>query len=139
MSGYFEPTPEQGRDLMLRGLTGPVTMLNLLRFRAQADYSGSPELAPAAPISGKHAYELYMAHTTPFLREAGGSLGFLGEGGPMAIGPADERWDLVLLVKYPGVDAFISFATNQAYRAGLGHRTAALADSRLLPIVEKTP
>jgi hypothetical protein len=30
----------------------------------------------------------------------------------------------------------MAFASNQEYLAGLGHRTAALEDSRLLPLVE---
>ena len=31
---------------------------------------------------------------------------------------------------------FMAFASNEAYLAGIGHRTAALEDSRLLPLVE---
>ena len=34
------------------------------------------------------------------------------------------------------LDAFIAFATNADYVAGLGHRIAALEDSRLLPLTE---
>jgi hypothetical protein len=30
----------------------------------------------------------------------------------------------------------MAFAVQEAYLAGIGHRTAALADSRLLPMVE---
>lgn len=137
--GYFEPTQDQGRALMMRGLKGPITMLNLLRFRDLADYAQAPELAPVTPISGRAAYDLYMAHTAPFLRASGGSLMFLGEGGPAFIGPADERWDLMLLVRHASVEAFIGFATNPDYQAGIGHRTAAVEDSRLLPLIDKTP
>lgn len=137
MIGYFEPTPEQGRALMLRGLKGPVVMLNLLRFRERADYSATPDLSPSTPISGREAYERYMAHTAPFLRESGGALTFLGEGGANVIGPAEERWDLTLLVRHASAEAFIAFATNPAYLAGIGHRTAAVEDSRLLPLIEK--
>ena len=39
------------RHLLDRNLTGPVVMLNLLRFRPTADYTGHPDLAPPAPIS----------------------------------------------------------------------------------------
>ena len=41
-----------------------------------------------------------------------------------------------MLVRQRSVDAFIAFAGNTAYLAGLGHRTAAVEDSRLLPLVE---
>ena len=32
--------------------------------------------------------------------------------------------------------AFLAFASNQEYMSGMGHRVAALEDSRLLPLVE---
>lgn len=133
---FIEPTPQAGAAFFGQPPSGPIVMLNLLRFRDVADYSASPELAPESPISGKEAYQRYMAHTAPFLTEAGGELLFQGTGGPYLIGPEASRWDLVLLVRHQSAQAFLSFASNQAYLAGMGHRTAALADSRLLPIVE---
>lgn len=134
---YLEPTPAAGRDLMLRGITGPVTMLNLLRFRAQADYAATPALAPEAPITGAEAFDRYIAHTLPFLRETGGDLVFLGAGAGFLIGPPGERWDVAMLVRQASLDAFMAFAAHEPYLAGLGHRTAAIEDSRLLPLVER--
>lgn len=131
---YLEPTQEAGRDFVRRGIRGEVVMLNLLRFRETADYSAHPELAPESPISGRAAYELYMAHTLPFLRASGGELELVADGGPFLIGPPGERWDVVLVVRHASVDAFLSFAGNEAYMAGIGHRLAAIADSRLLPL-----
>lgn len=136
MTAYLEPTQEAGRALFQRGLAGPVTMLNLLRFRAIADYAANPELAPPAPISGAAAFERYVAHTLPYLARSGGALTFLGAGGPLLIGPADERWDLVALVRQSSLQAFMAFAQDAGYLAGLGHRIAALEDSRLLPLAE---
>lgn len=137
--GYLEPTQAQGRALFMRGIEGQVVMLNLLRFREVADYSANPELAPDAPISGAEAYDLYAAHTAPFLAASGGEVLFEAEGGPALIGPEGERWDRVLLVRQNSVEDFIAFASNEAYLAGLGHRTAALEDSRLVPLVETEP
>jgi hypothetical protein len=37
-------------------------------------------------------------------------------------------------VRQSSVAAFLGFATDAAYAAGLGHRLAAIADSRLLPL-----
>ena len=91
---------------------------------------------PEVPITGRQAYDLYAAHTLPFLAAASGSLTFAGTGGNCLIGPVDERWDVVMLVRYPIVQAFMGMADNRAYLAGIGHRTAALEDSRLLPIDE---
>lgn len=136
---HLEPTQEAGRVLFMRGIKGPVVMLNLLRLRDVADYSASPELAPPTPISGAEAYRRYVEHTQPFLRESGGEILFLGEGGPFFIGPAEERWDLVMLVRQASVDSFVAFASNPDYLAGIGHRTAAIEDSRLLPVIETPP
>jgi len=134
---YLEPTQESGRALFVRGIAGPVVMLNLLRFRAVADYSANPELAPASPISGEAAYRLYMSHTLPYLHASGGELLFYGKGGSFLIGPSDERWDAVMLIRQSSVASFFAFASNEGYLSGMGHRVAALEDSRLLPLVEE--
>ncbi len=133
---YIEPTSEAFVALLRRGLSGPVVMLNLLRFREVADYTGSPELAPSMPISGAEAYQLYAKHALPFLQELGAEVIFQGHGGAHLIGPTEERWDMVLLVRQRSVQDFLSFANNEAYLAVLGHRTASLEDSRLLPLSE---
>jgi hypothetical protein len=133
---YLDPTDDSVRRLFQRRIAGPVTMVNLLRLREWADYSAFPELAPPAPITGRDAYDRYIAHTLPFLTATGGSVQFIGAGGPTLVGPDDERWDVVLLVRQASVADFLAFATDEAYLAGIGHRTAALEDSRLLPVVE---
>lgn len=135
MPTHLEPTQESGAALFRRNISGEVVMLNLLRFREVADYSAHPTLAPDSPISGREAYQKYMDFTAPFLEESGGEAIFLGEGGHFLIGPMDEQWDVMLLVQQKSVADFMAFASNPAYLAGLGHRTAALADSRLLPLM----
>jgi hypothetical protein len=133
---YLEPTQESGREFFTRKIPGQIVMLNLLRFRPVADYSATPHLAPASPISGAAAYRLYIEHTLPHLTRSGGELLFLGKGGAFLIGPTDERWDAAMLVRQSSVGAFMAFASDPEYMAGIGHRTAALEDSRLLPLVE---
>ncbi len=112
-------------------------MLNLLRFRKIADYSATPDLNPNEPISGEQAYKLYIEHTIPFLTISGGEILFMGKGGNFLIGPTDEYWDAVLLIRQKSVKSFLSFESDQDYMKGIGHRTAALEDSRLLPLVEQ--
>ncbi len=131
---YFEPTEASGAALFRRNIGGEILMLNLLRLKETADYSESPELAPAQPISGREALQKYIEHTLPFLRESGGELSLLGIGGAFFIGPEDECWDVVMLVRQSSLQSFFEFAGNEAYLAGIGHRTAAIVDSRLLPL-----
>ena len=132
---YLEPTQESGRAFFTRSIPGSVVMLNLLRFRPIADYSAAPELAPASPITGEAAYRLYMEHTLPHLEASGGEVLFFGQGGEFLIGPSNERWDAAMLVRQSSVASFLEFASNPNYRSGIGHRLAALEDSRLLPLV----
>ena len=139
MTGYIELTLAAGRAFIERKIKGPVVMLNLLRFRALADYSASPELRPAQPISGAEAFHRYIDHTLPFLKESGGEVLFLGDAKTNLIGPSDERWDMVMLVRQSSVESFLAFASHAPYLAGIGHRTAALEDSRLLPVIETQP
>jgi len=80
-----------------------------------------------------------MEHTLPFLEASGGEVLFYGQGGAFLIGPADERWDAVMLVRQSSVQSFLAFASNQGYLSGIRHRAAALEDSRLLPMVQTQP
>lgn len=133
---YLQPSQRAGKDFVQRGIEGPVTMLSLLRFRDVADYRASPDLAPATPISGAQAFQRYIRHTLPFLHESGGDLILLASGGPLLIGPEHERWDMAMLVRQRSVASFLAFANHREYLAGIGHRTAAVEDSRLLPLKE---
>lgn len=131
---YVEATQEAGKAFYLRAIKGEVAMLNLLKFKAIADYTNFKELAPSENITGKAAYDLYIQHTLPFLKAVGGEILFQGKGGNFLIGPEAESWDEVLLVKHKSVAVFMQFAQNEEYLKGIGHRTAALEDARLLPI-----
>lgn len=134
---YLEVTEAAGRDFIMRGISGPVVMLNLLRFREIADYSAFPELKPASPVSGSEAFDAYIAHTRPFLEDSGGMIRFLGDGAGWLIGPDDEKWDFAMLIEQASVESFIAWNSNPDYLKGIGHRTAAIEDSRLLPLVEQ--
>ncbi len=131
---YLSPTPESMAALRAYDSNEPVSMLTMVRYREIADYSECPDLAPDLPISGKHAYSLYSKHTIPLLAAVGGRVILSARGGPFLIGPPEVRWDHVLVVGYPTIQAFFDLTQNPEYLAGAGHRTAALADSRLLPL-----
>lgn len=106
----------------------PVVMLNLLRFRAQADYGpGGP-----AGVSGRSAYSRYSKEVMPLLWEAGGQVLWMGKARAGLIVPDGESWDEVLLVHYPSRRAFVRMVSSAAYARIMHHRTAALVDSRLI-------
>lgn len=133
---YIDVTQEAGAALFRRNITGEVVMLNLLRFREVADYSDYPELKPEQPISGAEAFQRYIDHVLPFLRASGGDVLFFGKGGNFLIGPQDEQWDFVMLIRQKSLAVMMEYTSQPAYQAGSGHRNAALLDSRLLPLVQ---
>ncbi len=77
-------------------------------------------------------------NTFPILEEAGSRVLFQGESKGFLIGPEDIIWDVVLLVEHESVTKFIELSKNPEYLKTAGHRKAALEDSRLLPISEKS-
>jgi len=105
----------------------PVIMVNLLKFKEVAAYKDG-----TAGCSGKKAYGLYAQALLTLLKEIGAEVVYLGKVNGTLIGPADEGWDEVLLVKYPSIAAFTAMIDSPAYKAVVKHRTAALADSRLI-------
>ncbi|MCR9248828.1 MAG: DUF1330 domain-containing protein [bacterium] len=139
MNKYLQSTQEAGRDFYMNfHQKGKVVMLNLLKYKPIADYTNLENLKPQTEISGKEAYELYMKYTLPELEKAGSKLLFHGESKNFLIGPEGESWDAVLLVEHESVEKFIAFSQNQDYLRTAGHRTAALEDSRLLPMNKST-
>ncbi|WP_339926280.1 DUF1330 domain-containing protein [uncultured Cyclobacterium sp.] len=138
MGKYLEPTTETGiRFYKNFNDKGKVVMMNLLKFKAVADYTNLEVLKTSDPISGAQAYQRYMDKTLPHLEKAGSRILFYGECNNFIIGPEAEKWGAILLVEHQSASAFISFSQKKEFLKYAGHRTAALEDSRLLPISEK--
>lgn len=135
-ANYLNPSDESARQLFSKPIQGEVIMLNLLRFKEVADYSNFPEIAPKVKISGKEAYQIYINQTLPFLEKSGGEIILLGKCDHFFIGPTEEKWDLMMMVKQKSLESFLSFASDPLYSKVIGHREAALVNSRLLPLEE---
>jgi len=107
----------------------PVMMINLLRFRDQADYGGR---AGVTSCTGRAAYfERYAPVATPLVMAGGGRVHWYGHVMAGIVAPPGERWDDALLVEYPSFAVIQALFANPAYQAIVFHRTAALEDSRL--------
>lgn len=134
--GSIEPTRAQ-LEALIADLDSEdsILMLNLLRFRDQAEY---PDGFDAEPCTGAEAYGRYSEAVQPFLEGVGGRPVWAGTPRTAVIAPEGESWDGCFLVRYPSRQAFVNMATNPDYLAIAVHRTAALADSRLI-LCEDTP
>ncbi len=119
------------------GGDGPIVMVNLLRYREEANYAaGSAE----APCSGREAYhQRYAAGVVPLIHAAGGRPIWSGRASFAPLAPKGERWDEVVLVEYPSRRAFLGMVTSPAYQAVARHRSAALLDSRLIETQPREP
>lgn len=109
----------------------PVFMLNLLRYREQADYGDRTDVAPC---SGREAYfERYAPVAGEINAANGAEVSWIGTVLAPVIAPTEERWDDVVIVEYPNFAAFRSLVEDPRYKAEAAfHRTAALEDSRLI-------
>lgn len=137
MEKYLDATSESGKRFYQDFHNqGKVVMLNLLKFKAKANYMNLESIAPDSEITGEEAYQRYMESTLPELKKVGSRIIFYGNSKSFLIGPDAEKWDAVLLVEHQSVTKFMEFAQDKDYLNIAGHRTAALEDSRLLPISE---
>jgi uncharacterized protein (DUF1330 family) len=126
----IEPSPEKVQKLVADASDeSPIVMINLLRYRDRAEY---PRGSDAAPCSGAEAYQRYGALVVPMLGEVGAKVLWRGRVAQMVIGPDSEQWDDALLVEYPSRRAFLAMVGRADYQRAAMHRSAALADSRLI-------
>ncbi len=124
-----DPTRAALAELAALPQDKPVVMLNLLRYRDAAAY---PPEAAFDPCSGREAYRRYSRTAVKQVAAVGGEVVWAGAAMLGVIAPPDERWDDVLLVRYPSVAAFLDMLGTPDYQAATVHRTAALEDSRLI-------
>jgi uncharacterized protein (DUF1330 family) len=128
-TGTLEPNPAQLQALLaVAGAdSGAVVMINLLRFKDRAD-----GIDAADGISGAEAYGRYAAAVGTHLDRVGGRVLLALQTRESVIGPDEHEWDMVLAVEYPSRQAFLEMTSDPSYLEIHGHRTAALADSRLI-------
>ena len=125
----INPSPAQLETLLKADPSPPLVMINLLRYRAQAAY---PKGAEAEPCSGREAYARYGAVAARTVAQVGGEILWMARAEQVVIGPEDEAWDDVVLVRYPSREAFRKMIGLVEYQEAIVHREAGLADTRLI-------
>ncbi|WP_422001692.1 DUF1330 domain-containing protein [Reyranella sp.] len=107
---------------------GPVTMLNLMRFRERSlDGNGS----------GWDAYLRYSALAIRQIKARGGTIIWTGDAEAVALGEADRhRWDYVALVTYPSRAAFLDMMGSSEYAAANVERENGCADHAIVAVRE---
>ncbi|MDP9180144.1 MAG: DUF1330 domain-containing protein [Chloroflexota bacterium] len=98
------PNPQQFQQLAMAPDDGPVTMLNLLKFKQRAgDGNGS----------GADAYARYSEAAVQMVEGRGGRIVWQGRAEQTLIGDEAEDWDAVALVEYPSRKAFLEMAMSK--------------------------
>jgi uncharacterized protein (DUF1330 family) len=114
-----DPTGSDLKRFLQEDPGGPVTMLNLLRFR---------------PDGGRESYNKYAKAIIPFLEKVGGTVLYLGDTGTPLVQPdSGNDWDAVLLVTYPSRQAFSRMVADPEYQQITHLRTDALEAAVLQP------
>ncbi len=131
MTSFVDPERDQFEAFKALDRDQPIEMLNLVKFRAAAQYPATHELADAG-LTGAQAYQKYGAETAPIVARVGASILWRGVFETTLIGPADEVWDAVFIARYPTAHAFLEMVTDPVYRAAVIHRQAAVETSRLI-------
>jgi len=138
MAGSIDPLRAQFDAFKALPRDTPIQMLNLIRLNKMAAY---PEghLNHGRGMSGLDAYRAYGRTSAEVFKRVGGRQIWVGRPEGVVTGPADERWDLAFIAEYPSAGAFLAMVTDPAYRDHVKHRTAAVADSRLIRLAPVTP
>jgi uncharacterized protein (DUF1330 family) len=121
----MDPDAEQFAKLTSSTDEGPIVMVNLLRYKEEAD-------GVDAGVSGREAYGRYGVAVAPLLAGVGGKILVAVDTVDSIIGPEAAEWDTTILVQYPSRQAFLDMVTDPEYLKITVHRTNALADSRLI-------
>jgi|SRR5882724_6626391 len=126
MTGHVDPSKERYQLFKDLPRNGPIQMLNLVRFRAEAAYPDGRK------ATGLEAYAAYGRESGPVFTRLGGKIIWRGDFQFTLIGPSNEHWDEVFIAQYPNADAFIEMLRDPVYREAVKHRQAAVDDSRLI-------
>lgn len=101
-------SPWNGIESMrARADTGPLVMLNLLKFK---------------PGGEQRYLERYASVAVPMIQRLGGRIVYAGRLAEHAHEDDAPEWDVVVLVEYPTRQAFVDMVADPAYRAAHVHR-----------------
>lgn len=117
------PAPAQAAAFFGAPEDGPFVMVNLLKFKARAEYADGSD----AHLSGAEAYGRYGEAVARLVEGLGGKVRYSGAVTGLMLGEVEELWDAVALAEYPSLKAFRDMAASPEYHAIEHHRSAGLA------------
>ncbi|PKB24900.1 hypothetical protein B0I00_0079 [Novosphingobium kunmingense] len=131
MTAYVDPDRENWQRFKDLPRDRPIHMLNLIKFRDLAAY---PEGHPShgMGLTGREAYAIYAEGFQRLVAQDGAAMVWQAPLECVVTGPEGE-WDEAFVMGYPDSASFMAMVKNEQYvRDIVPHRTAAVADSRLI-------
>jgi hypothetical protein len=126
------PTHEQIEAFLAGPLDEPVVMLNMLRFKEQADPSHEG-------MTGEEAVLLYSSAMKEFVEAHGGTFVLAARIDSQMIGEGGEDFQFVGVMRYPTRQAYIELAGDPEIARTIGrHREAGLESQWLFAMTEVT-
>lgn len=131
MAGYVDPDRDNWQRFKDLPRDTPIHMLNLIKFRDLAEYpEGHPNHGKG--LTGREAYAIYAEGFQRLVADDGAAMVWQAPLECVVTGPEGE-WDEAFVMGYPDSGAFMKMVKNEDYiRDVVPHRTAAVADSRLI-------
>lgn len=117
------PPMQQAMEFFGGTEDGPFVMVNLLKFKARAEYADGSE----PDLSGAEAYSRYGEVVRTLVESLGGKVRYSGAVTGLMIGEVEELWDMVALAEYPSLASFRAMAMSPEMHAIEHHRKAGLA------------
>ena len=115
---------------LAKDIEGPVSMVNLLKFKEKAEYADGRE----TDLTGAEAYALYGRDMMRWVTAQGGRLLFSGPAHHLVLGEADELWDQVAIMEYPSKEAFVQIVSAPEVAEWGVHRAAGLEGQLLIAV-----
>ena len=116
------PNQEQINGFLEDPEIGPISMVNLLKYKEKAIYDDGRD----TNLSGEEAYGLYAAEVINLIEKYGGEFLFAGKVNRLMLGEVDEMWDSIAIAKYPNRKAMFEMTMDPEYQKIHVHRDAGL-------------
>ena len=116
------PNEEQINGFLKNPEIGPISMVNLLKFKDKALYKDGRDTS----LTGEEAYGLYAAEVVNLVEKYGGEFLFAGKVNRLMLGEVEEMWDSVAIAKYPNRKAMFEMTMDPEYQKIHVHRDAGL-------------
>lgn len=114
--------PAQIEALREQGPSGPIFMVNLLKFKDRAKYEDGRQTS----LSGREAYQIYARAVVDILPWFGGRAVFAADVSFLSLGRVEELWDEIAIAAYPDRGSMVRMSFSPEWRGAAVHRTAGL-------------